>query len=140
MTRKLIFFSVILLLAGCEQEEAKAQGGNQSKSVASWYSQWISEKHGEIFHSEISLNAGEVATVSISSETSLEVGYVVERGYEVSKDRGTIYIGTEEAPHAAGGSPGTWRKFDSVDGHINVRLENTSAISTKLAVYTKSNG
>lgn len=65
------------------------------------------------------------------------VGFIVEKGYEISKDSGTIYMGTNYTPHAVGGSPGTWKKFEAANGSVTIRLENTSTIETRLAIYTK---
>ena len=101
-----------------------------------WYSKWISEKNGEVFYSEISLKKGEVVVVTLPSEQAIEVGYYVEKSYEISSAPGTIYMGTKERPHMTGASPGSWKRFDPVKGSIEVRFENTSSIPTRLAVYT----
>jgi len=76
--------------------------------------------------------------MSIKSDTPLIVGYVVEKGYEITKDAGTIYMGTSDTPHSVGGSPGMWKEFDPANGSVSVRFENTSSIKTKLAIYTKT--
>lgn len=109
----------------------------ESVSENAWYSSWISEDGGEQFHSELSLVPGEVTNLSIPSDSKLVVGFVVEKGYEISKSSGTIYMGTNDTPHAVGASTGTWNEFKAVNNSVSLRFENTSAISTRLAIYTK---
>lgn len=137
MARILLLPIIMLCLAACEQDGPKSASKTESDPSDAWYSRWISESRGEGFHSEITLPAGETSEVVISSETALVIGFIVEKGYEISQDSGTIYMGTTDAPHAVGGSPGTWKEFESSDGAIKVRLENTSGIPTRLAIYTK---
>ena len=137
MMRLLIVPLVAFCLVACKQEGSTSSRSPELDSGKSWYSAWISEKDGEQFHSEISLGAGENAEVSIPSKTPLVVGFIVEKGYEISKDTGTVYMGTADTPRAVGGSPGTWREFEAIDGVVKVRLENASSIPTRLAIYTK---
>jgi hypothetical protein len=137
MARLLLLPIVMLCLAACKQEGSQSASKTESDASDAWYSKWISESRGERFDSEISLAAGEAGEVVISSETPLVIGFIVEKGYEISKDPGTVYMGTTDTPHAVGGSPGTWREFESSDGAVKVRLENASGIPTRLAIYTK---
>ena len=125
---------MVLPLIGCKPTQTSV-----AETSDNWYVAWISVDHGEVFHSELSLAAGEKRTITISSRTPQVIGYIVEKGFEVSKSSGTIYMGSEDKPHAVGGSPGTWMEFVTENGQIEVLLENTSDISTKLAVYTKTN-
>lgn len=124
----LLFCLCVLCLSGCESKS----------TTQAWYSAWISKDHGDQFHSELTLAPGEVGKVSIPSETSTVVGFIVEKGYEISKGSGTIYMGTEEVPRMVGGAPGTWKEFAATNGFVAIRLENTSAVATRIAIYTKS--
>ena len=76
-------------------------------------------------------------TISIPSDTSLVIGFIVEKGYDVSMNSGTVYMGTEDTPHAVGASLGTWKEFEAANGVVTIRLENASAVATRLAIYTK---
>ncbi|WP_234047538.1 hypothetical protein [Luteolibacter pohnpeiensis] len=136
--RQLIFCLCVLGLSGCESKSTHSAAPTEPDTTRTWYSAWISQDNGEQFHSELTLAPGEVTKVSISAETSIVVGFILEKGYEVSKDPGTIYMGTEKAPHMVGGAPGTWKEFDATNGLVAIRLENTSAVATRIAVYTKS--
>ena len=138
MNRLFLLCVFSLGFASCDSKPLRSADQSEPDSANSWYSAWISEDQGEQFHSELSLAPGEVGSVSIPSDTSLVVGFFVEKGYEVSKDPGTIYMGTHDTPLAVGGSPGTWKEFAATNGSVTIRLENTSAIATRLAIYTKS--
>lgn len=126
-----------LCLVACKQDVSKSTGNPEIDATQSWYSTCISGKSGEHFHSEIGLGAGEFGEVSVASEAPLVVGFVVEKGYEISKGHGTIYMGTADAPRAIGGSPGACREFEATGGVVRVRLENASRIPTRIAIYTK---
>ena len=121
----------------CDNKAGRSTDRTESVSKNAWYSSWISEDRGERFRSEQSLAPGEVTSVSIPSDTSLVVGFVVEKGYEISKSFGTIYMGTNDTPHAMGASTGTWNEFKAANNSVTIRFENTSAIPTRLAIYTK---
>jgi hypothetical protein len=131
MNRTLAFLVAIVCFTSCGEKK-------QSKLVAaeSWYSPWIKDRDGRVLHSEISLDPGEVTTVEMQSEASRVVGFVVEKGFDISKEKSLIFMGSEDDPHALGASVGTWKAFEPKDGLIRLRLENGSGISTKVAIYT----
>ena len=127
----------VLCFLGCEGKSTHSAASTEPDTTRAWYSAWISKDNGEQFYSELTLAPGEVGRVSIPSETPIVVGFIVEKGYEVSKDSGTIYMGTEETPHMVGGAPGTWKEFEAPNGLVAIRLENTSTVATRIAIYTK---
>ncbi|MBK1884228.1 hypothetical protein JIN85_17545 [Luteolibacter pohnpeiensis] len=106
----------ILGLSGCEIKSTHSAALTEPDTTQTWYSACISQDNGEQFHSELTLATREITKVSISAETSIIVGFLVEKGYKVSKDPGTILMGTEEAPHLAEGSPRTRKEFDATNG------------------------
>lgn len=114
-------------------EEKAAEAGTHS-----WHSSWINADEGQKFHSELSLNPGQIVNLEIHSDLGQEIGFVVEKGYEISKEKAWIYMGTEEKPHELGASVGSSQRFDPDKGVIRLRFENSSSISTKVAVYTQT--
>lgn len=107
------------------------------KPAKPWYSNWITESDGSVFHSEVSLGPGETSSVAIPSTVPMGVGFQLEKGYEITKSDGYFYMGTAGEPHLVAASPGASTTFTPVDGVIRVRFENGSKIPTKVAIYTK---
>ena len=132
----IVTFFAISFLTNCKEQDS-------SEKTSHWYDSWLNsptdELHQEL-HSEIELASG--AKISLSFETSqpLIIGYYVRDGYEVTKDEGTIYMGSPTNPRMIGASPGTSQTFTAKEGVIKVIFENTSSINTSIAIYSsKSN-
>lgn len=121
---------MLMMMAGCNRSQPKAD--------ANWYDVWLSKKlhQGAVFQTEFALKSGGTHTLSINVNRSIEVGFVVKDGYEISKSNGTIYLGTVDHPKIIGASPGAIHAFTEKNGEIVVLFENTSPFDTRLAVYT----
>lgn len=126
MYRYLVIFCFLAIL-GCKNKEESS----------AWHDGWVDPADGEIFHSEIFLEPGGITPVSIEAESEIRVGFTVEKGYEVFKSEGTIYMGPPDDPHAVGGSPGVSATYNPKNGVIELLIENTSPIPTKVAIYTE---
>ena len=135
---------VISILAGVIEARNSEQEASPPPGFSDfdWYWQWIKKdiEDGASFHSEFALRAGEVRTMNLASEGDLKIGAAVKHGYEITKAEGTIYLGTEEQPHRAGGSPEFSVKFSPENGVIRLRIENTTAVDTRIALHTTPGG
>jgi hypothetical protein len=131
--RTSLFLLVSILVIGCKKETADSASG------AEWYSTWIESDlaDGAAFHSEFPLKAGVVEWVEFESNKQITVGLVVKDGYDISKSADSICMGTEEQPRMISGSPGIGHSFDPRNGVVRLRLENTSKIDTRIALYSK---
>ena len=119
--------AVFLLFTSCKKAAPEA---------LPWYSAWISKEQGKTFHSEILLAPSDTQTIKISSSESLVVGFIAQKGYEISQSGSFIFLGTEASPRTQGASLGAERSFESNDGVIIIKLENISTIATQVALYT----
>ncbi len=122
-----------------EMEQSAEEKEKQAAAASrSWYSRWINADEGKKFHTELSLSPGEVTYLEFSHNAAQEIGFVVEKGYEISKEKTFIFMGTEEKPHELGASVGSSQRFDPENGVIKLRFENKSTIFTKVAIYTQT--
>lgn len=129
--RHVLMFPLIVL-AACD--------GHKPKAVVNWYDVWLEKKiaGGAEFQSEFPLKAGEGHSISLDAASSTLIGFVAEKGYEINKTGGKIFLGTEDQPQMVGATPGASHLFMPKDGEINVRFENKSPVDTRLVVYTNT--
>ena len=135
----ILSFSILISMVSCNQDHGITAPRENQQEIANWYDSWIAEEinDGASFHSDLKFNAGEVSLIDIKSDTELIVGLIVKHGFEVSKDAGTIWMGTVSEPRKAAGSPGFKVSFTPVNGEVRLRIENTSSVDTRVALYTK---
>lgn len=129
-----------LLLAGCNSKPATTAGAGSASPK--WYDQWLNSpgslSHGGTVHSDLELDAGQTTTLQIPATNPIQVGIIVQKGYDVSKDKGWIWIGTPAKPHVAGTSTGTSQQFTPESGSVSLIVENESSVKTRVAIYTKA--
>ena len=128
----------IVLIVGCNSDRSTtAKGGSTSSR---WYEQWMKTplSAGRTIHSDLDLDAGETTTLQIAAAGPIVVGTIVQRGYEVCKENGAIWIGTPGNPHLTGGSPGVFADFIPENGSVSLVVENESSLKTRVAIYTKA--
>ena len=113
-----------LVVAGCDKP-----------APAPWYSGWLKDRD---FHSELRLAPGEITRLGIETTVPLTVGAVVEKGYELHKEHGSLWIGTPAKPHTAGGTPGVSTLFTPENGVIPLIVENGSTVGTRVVIYTQA--
>lgn len=126
---------VTLLIAGCDSKSGTATGSGSAPSPK-WYDSWMSS--GETIHSDLELKPGETTTLQIAATAPVKVGTIVEKGYDISKEKGKVWIGTPVNPHTTGGSPGVSATFTPENGSVSLVVENASSLTTRVAIYTKS--
>ncbi len=106
-------------------------------SSDSWYEKWLAE--GDVYITDLELAPGSHREITVSSSDECSIGFITEKGYEISKDTPVkyVYIGLTKDDRSQGASIGTWRDFKSSDGLVVVHLTNESRISTRIVVYKK---
>ena len=128
-----LIFLILFSIYGCAEGNP---GGGDSKA---WYTGWIKRAlaDGASFHSEFPLKAGEIRKIELKSEREIKVGLVVKDGYDIFKAGGSIHMGTDKQPRMASGTPGFSVTFTPEGGVVHLRVENTTAIDTRIALHTK---
>jgi hypothetical protein len=127
-----------VLIVGCNSDRSTAAKGGSTSSR--WYDAWMKSplSAGRTIHSDLELDAGETATLQIAASGPLVVGTIVERGYEVSKSEGLVWIGIPENPRLTGGSVGVFADFIPENDLVSLIVENDSSLKTRVAIYTKA--
>ena len=125
---------MVVLIAGCNSDRSSAAKGGSTSS--NYYDAWLDA--GETLHSDLELSAGETATLQIAATGPIVVGTIVEKGYEVFKEKGAVWIGTPAQPHLTGGSPRVFADFTPENGSVSLIVENESSLKTRVAIYTKA--
>lgn len=132
MTRHILILTACALVCGCGK-------GKPASATPAWHEPWLADKlsAGAELLGEHAISPGSFHTISFPAHRSWEVGFVAKDGYELSRSRGMIYPGTAANPRLAGASTGTGQTFEPVEGKIEVRFENASPVSTRIAVWRK---
>lgn len=109
------------------------------KSADPWYTAYFESPLSTTatFHSELELAAGEQVDVQVRSDDELVIGFTLEKGYEVFKSGGSVWLGTAEKPHTVGGAPGVSNNFTPRDGTVTLTVENDSPVATRIAIFTQ---
>lgn len=130
--RVLFLFAFSLLMIGCRESGGPGPAG--AAAPDEWYQSWMNE--GQTLHAEFSLKAGDTRKFRIPSAEPLTVGFTLSAGFDIVKSGGTVYLGTPDQPHTAGGAPGVFIDLAPEDGNIDVLVENASGVETRVALYT----
>ena len=81
--------------------------------------------------------AGTKTELAITAKEKVVIGFTLEKGYEVFKSKGSVWLGTQAKPHAVGGAPGVSYEFSPENEVVTLIIENDSPVDTRVAIYTK---
>jgi len=132
----------ILITSLCTLLATGCNGSRSGSTPKPWYASYFASSlsAGETFHSELQLAAGQKAELKIDSKVPIIVGFTLEKGFDVSHSKGSVWLGPPEMPHKIGGAPGVSNKFEPEDGVVTLIVENDSPVDTRVAIYTKPVG
>ena len=98
---------------------------------------WFDAKPGRTFVSEIVLKPGESKPVKISAKKPTVVGFQTNFTAEQAKqfEQKPIMLSSDDT--SVGSSTGAWTTFEPRGGTIALKIQNTTTIEVRVAIYTK---